>query len=100
MTIAQWFLALGAFFALGLVLFALAEKRGIAWEARAGYSSRSPVSLSYAIWYVGHHFPLSLVAGGLFLGLMIGGLSVHFVWNWCPPGSTSIGSVAMFILGG
>lgn len=37
-------------------------------------------TLSRFVWTVGQHWPLSLVLWGM----LIGGLSVHFFWNWCP----------------
>lgn len=101
MTVAQWFLALGAFFALGLVLFAIFEKRGMQHVAGArAYVPGEPVSLSYAVWYVGSHFPLSICAFGFLFGLLFGGLSVHFFWHWCPPGSISTGMLSIPLLGG
>lgn len=37
-------------------------------------------TLSRFVWSVGQKFPLSLVM----FGMLFGGLSVHFYWNWCP----------------
>jgi hypothetical protein len=37
-------------------------------------------TLSRFVWSVGQKWPLSLVLWGM----LIGGLSVHFFWNWCP----------------
>jgi uncharacterized integral membrane protein len=44
------------------------------------------VTLSRYIWTLGQKWPLTLVLWGL----IVGGLSVHFFWNWCPAlGSTN-----------
>jgi hypothetical protein len=37
-------------------------------------------TLSRFVWNIGQKWPLSLVVWGM----LIGGLSVHFYWNWCP----------------
>jgi hypothetical protein len=37
-------------------------------------------TLSRFVWSVGQKWPLSLVLWGM----LIGGLSTHFFWNWCP----------------
>lgn len=37
-------------------------------------------TLSRVVWSIGQKFPLFLVI----FGAVIGGLSVHFFWNWCP----------------
>lgn len=37
-------------------------------------------TLSRFIWSLGQKWPLTLVLWGM----LIGGLSVHFFWNWCP----------------
>lgn len=37
-------------------------------------------TLSRFVWTVGQKWPLSLVLWGM----LIGGLSVHFYWNWNP----------------
>jgi len=38
------------------------------------------LTLSRFVWGIGQKWPLSLVLWGM----LIGGLSVHFFWNWCP----------------
>lgn len=56
-----------------VVTFTLAE----------GYAFRHPQrqnTLSRFVWTVGQKWPLSLVLWGL----LVGALSVHFYWNWCP----------------
>jgi len=37
-------------------------------------------TLSRFVWGVGQKWPLSLVL----YGMLVGGLAVHFFWNWCP----------------
>lgn len=49
-------------------------------EARAIRHPDRQNTLSRFMWEIGQKFPLSLVIWGL----LIGGLSVHFFWNWCP----------------
>ena len=44
-------------------------------------------TLSRSVWDLFRVFPLSGVA----LGMLFGGLLVHFFWHWCPPGSVSNG---------
>lgn len=49
-------------------------------EARAFKHPEKQNTLSRFIWSMGQKFPLSLVVWGM----LIGGLSVHFYWNWNP----------------
>ncbi len=58
---------------IGLLWFAYFEHRAFAYPDRQN-------TLSRFIWTVGQKWPLSLVLWGM----LIGGLSVHFFWNWCP----------------
>lgn len=37
-------------------------------------------TLSRFMWNLGQKFPLTL----FLVGVVIGGLAVHFWWNWCP----------------
>ncbi len=57
---------------------------GLLWfayfESRAFKHPEKQNTLSRFIWTVGQKWPLSLVLWGM----LIGGLSVHFFWNWCP----------------
>ena len=62
----------------------------ISFTALEAYAFKHPErenTLSRFVWSVGQKWPLSLVLWGM----LIGGLSVHFFWNWCPvlmpPGS-------------
>lgn len=50
------------------------------FEWRAFKYPQSQNTLSRFVWSVGQKWPLSLVLWGM----LIGGLSVHFFWNWCP----------------
>lgn len=67
---------------LAIAAFAYFEWRAFKWPARQD-------TLSMAIYKCGSKWPTSLVIMGIF----IGGLVVHFTWNWCPAGSISIGSL-------
>ena len=49
-------------------------------EAYALKYPQSQFTLSRFVWSIGQKWPLSLVLWGM----LIGGLSVHFFWNWCP----------------
>jgi hypothetical protein len=43
-------------------------------------------TLSRFMWTLGSKFPLTIY----FAGMLMGGLAVHFWWNWCPAlGSTN-----------
>jgi hypothetical protein len=49
------------------------------------------ITLSFFVYYVTTKMPLATIIGvGLFC-YFLGGLSVHFWWHWCPPGSISAG---------
>jgi hypothetical protein len=55
----------------------------ISFAILEGYAFKHPDrenTLSRFIWSVGQKWPLSLVL----FGMLFGGLSVHFYWNWCP----------------
>jgi hypothetical protein len=49
------------------------------------------LSLSMFTWQLGAKFPLAIFAFGLVIGLLVGGLAVHFYWHWLPPGAVSSG---------
>ena len=49
-------------------------------EAYAFKHPERQFTLSRFVWNIGQKWPLSLVLWGM----LIGGLSVHFFWNWCP----------------
>ena len=53
-------------------------------EARAFKHPEQMNTLSRSMWTLGQKWPLSLVLWGLTWGMLVGGLSVHFYWNWCP----------------
>jgi hypothetical protein len=48
---------------------------------------RGKPTLSFEVYSLGKNFPLAIAL----LGLLLGGLLVHFFWHWCPPGSQSMG---------
>lgn len=53
------------------------------FEAIALHNKANPgriITLSRFVWTIGQHWHLFLVIWGM----VIGGLSVHFFWNWCP----------------
>ena len=55
----------------------------VSFTALEAYAFRHPErenTLSRFVWSVGQKWPLSLVLWGM----LIGGLSVHFYWNWNP----------------
>ena len=45
------------------------------------------LTLSRFTYNITRAFPLAI----FLLGLLAGGLAVHFWWHWCPPGSVSGG---------
>lgn len=64
-----WILWLAAF----AVSFAILERYAFNHPTREN-------TLSRFIWTVGQKWPVSLVL----YGMLVGGLAVHFYWNWCP----------------
>lgn len=48
---------------------------------------RHKLTLSRYTYNISASWPLSI----FLLGLLAGGLAVHFFWHWCPPGSVSGG---------
>jgi hypothetical protein len=42
--------------------------------------NKNRVTLSRYVWTIGQNFPLSI----WFMGVVAGGLAVHFFWHWCP----------------
>jgi hypothetical protein len=81
-----WPIGIGIWLILGWSAFAFFEARAIRHKDRAGY-----LTLSMWCYTLGAKFPLSIFLAGLLLGLFWGGLAVHVLWHWCPPGSTSLG---------
>lgn len=55
------------------------------FEYRALAHGNDPhrVTLSRYVYTIGSRFPLSI----FLLGMVVGGLAVHFFWHWCPPGA-------------
>lgn len=67
---------------IALVLFAIPEF--IAFEK----PSAGP-TFSAFMWYMHTKWPL-----WTFLwGMLVGGLAVHFLWHWSPPGSINLGQL-------
>lgn len=59
-----------------------------AWfEVRAFRHPERQNTLSRWIYNLGQNWPLSI----WLMGMLAGGLAVHFFWHWCPPGSVSTG---------
>lgn len=55
----------------------------VSFAVLEGYAFRHPDrqnTLSRFVWTIGQKWPLSLVLWGM----LVGGLSVHFYWNWAP----------------
>jgi hypothetical protein len=46
-------------------------------------------TLSRWIYDIGKTWPLSI----FLMGMMIGGLAVHFFWHWCPDMGTGVGVI-------
>lgn len=53
-------------------------------EYRAFQKGTHLNTLSRATWLLSQKFPLAIVAFTAVLFSLIGGLSVHFFWHWCP----------------
>lgn len=49
------------------------------------------LTLSRFTYDVTQRFPLLIFFIGMSVGLVLGVLSTHFFWHWCPPGSLNIG---------
>lgn len=63
---------------LSAVVFALLERRALQGHG---------ITLSMTVWRISKAF-LPVI---FLMGMMAGGLAVHFWWHWCPPGSVSGG---------
>lgn len=57
------------------------------FEARAFRHPDRQNTLSHWIYTIGSKWPLSI----WLMGMLAGGLAVHFFWHWCPVGSISGG---------
>lgn len=69
---------------LGCALFFWRELPGLRGEP-------GRVTLSFAVWTLWQKFPLSILWLWANLFMFLGGLTVHFFWHWCPPGSLTGG---------
>lgn len=65
---------------VAILFFAFFEWRAFKYADRQN-------TLSRWIYDMGRTWPLSI----WLMGMLAGGLAVHFFWHWCPPGSTSTG---------
>ena len=81
-----WPLGITIWLAIGLAAFAYFEAKALRPNAPPDHPT-----LSFFVYTVASKFPLSILLAGLLIGLFIGGLGVHFLWHWCPPGSVSTG---------
>ena len=61
----------------------------VVFETRAFLEPNNPnrVTLSRFMATIGAQFPLSI----FMIGLVVGGLGVHFWWHWCPAGVAAQG---------
>lgn len=81
-----WPIGIVLWLALGWLEFGYFESKAL--SAKAGPNQ---ITLSMFVYTVGSKFPLSLLLGGMMIGLFFGILFTHFEWHWCPPGSVSAG---------
>jgi hypothetical protein len=81
-----WPLGIVLWLALGVLAFAFFEHRAFSRAAGA-----NEVTLSYFTYTLSRKFPLAIVFVYLALGMVLGGLSVHFFWHWCPDSDVSVG---------
>lgn len=63
-----------------IAFFAYFEWRAFKYPTRQNTMSRW-------IYNMGSNWPLSI----FLMGMLCGGLAVHFFWHWCPAGSVSTG---------
>lgn len=81
-----WPVGIAIWLIVGWAAFAWFESRALKHGAR-----KDQITLSFFMYTLGAKFPLSIFLFGLLVGLFVGGLSVHFYWHFCPPGSVSAG---------
>jgi hypothetical protein len=84
-----WPLGILAWLTLGILAFAFMEHKALRTRERPG-----EITLSFFTYTLSRKFPLAVFALYLVLGMLLGGLSVHFFWHWCPAGSASVGEVS------
>ncbi len=72
-----WPLGILAWLVLGVALFVWREVPGLRGQAER-------ITLSYWMYSVSTKFPLFVAWLYLNVGMLLGGLSVHFYWHWCP----------------
>lgn len=81
-----WPVGIAIWFAAGWAAFAVFEAKALKHGAR-----KDQVTLSFFLYTIGSKFPLSILIAGLAIGFFLGGLGVHVLWHFCPPGSVSGG---------
>jgi len=69
---------------LAIAFFAYFEHRAFRYPDREH-------TLSSFIYLMGSKWPLSI----FLMGMLCGGLAVHFFWHWCPAGSISTGMLTV-----
>ena len=76
-----WYWPLALAF-LAIVLFAIPE-----YIALRKKDDKTTPTFSFWMYTMGRKWPLWI----FIWGVLVGGLAVHFLWHWCPPGSTNVG---------
>lgn len=85
MTELGWFAIIFLWLAVGWVAFAFFERRG--------FTNPKYITLSRAVYQLSEQAPLAIAGMYLVVGTFLGGLSVHFLWHWCPVGAISVGAL-------
>lgn len=81
-----WPIGIGLWLIVGWGAFAYFEAKALNHPTR-----KDQITLSYFCYTIGSKFPLSILLGGLVVGLFWGVLGTHLLWHWCPEGSISEG---------
>ena len=80
-----WPIGIAVWSLLGWFAFGYFEHKAL--QANAG---KNQITLSFFLYTLSRWQPLILIVG-LVVGAFIGGLGVHVLWHWCPPGSVTSG---------
>lgn len=81
-----WPIGITIWLILGWSAFAYFEAKALNHAA-----NKDQITLSFFLYTIGSKFPLSILVAGLLIGFFVGGLGVHVLWHYCPPGSVSGG---------
>ena len=81
-----WPVGIAVWLALGWIGFGFFEARALRHGAR-----KDEITLSMFLYTIGSKFPLSILVAGMLIGSFFGGLGVHVLWHFCPPGSIPAG---------